>query len=250
MPPTQAVMVDQLVARGLIRSARIAEAMRKVDRGNFLPPGDTYVDRPIKIGYNSTISSPTTHAQALSELEPYLKEGNSALDIGCGSGYLTLCFAILVGPKGSSRGVDHISELVENATASIISAGYEEMLSAELRLSAEDGRGALSTTRRYHAIYCGAAAEESVCEGIANNALAAGGKLLITVDYGETMSQVLRAYVKDSSGNVSFTDLKPAISNIVELNFPSHIPERNRSQLLMDAEAQRRGELSVMCSVM
>jgi len=85
---------------------------------------------------------------------------------------------------------------------------------------------------------------------MAENALEPGGKLLITVDYGETLSQVLRSYAKDMSGRVSFTDLKPARSNIVELNFPSEQPDRDRFQPLTDAEAQRRGEYSVMCSVM
>lgn len=252
MPISQAAMVDELVARGLIRSARIADAMRQVDRRYFLPPGDTYVERPIKIGYNSTISAPHVHAQALSELEPHLKEGNRVLDIGSGSGYLTLCFAILVGEKGSARGIEHIPELVENATASTITAGFEEIMrpDGQLRFSAEDGRSVMTVTKRYHAIYCSAAADESVCAAMADNALEPGGRLLITVDFGETLSQVLRVYDKDSSGHVSYTDLKPARSNIVELNYPSHLPERDRSQLLMDAESQRRGDLSVMCSIM
>lgn len=121
---------------------------------------------------------------------------------------------------------------------------------AQLRFSAEDGRAVVAHTKRYHAIYCGAAADEAVCEGIAENALEPGGKLLITVDYGETYSQVLRSYMKDIFGNVTFTDLKPAWSNIVELNFPSEVADRDRYQKLMDADRQRRGELSVMCSLM
>jgi protein-L-isoaspartate(D-aspartate) O-methyltransferase len=36
------------------------------------------------------------HAHALEVLKDHLKEGNRALDIGSGTGYLTACMAIMV----------------------------------------------------------------------------------------------------------------------------------------------------------
>jgi protein-L-isoaspartate(D-aspartate) O-methyltransferase len=36
------------------------------------------------------------HAYALEILKDNLKEGNRALDVGSGTGYLTACFAIMV----------------------------------------------------------------------------------------------------------------------------------------------------------
>jgi len=42
-----------------------------------------------------------------------LKEGERALDVGCGSGYLTACMAVMVGKTGMAVGIDHIPELVE-----------------------------------------------------------------------------------------------------------------------------------------
>ena len=36
------------------------------------------------------------HAYALEILKDHLKEGNKALDIGSGTGYLTACFATMV----------------------------------------------------------------------------------------------------------------------------------------------------------
>lgn len=42
-----------------------------------------------------------------------MKEGDRALDVGSGSGYLTVCMAVMVGETGMAVGVDHIPELVE-----------------------------------------------------------------------------------------------------------------------------------------
>lgn len=42
------------------------------------------------------------HAHALELLKDHLKEGNKALDVGSGSGYLTACMALMVGPRGKA----------------------------------------------------------------------------------------------------------------------------------------------------
>jgi protein-L-isoaspartate(D-aspartate) O-methyltransferase len=246
-------LVDELKRKGALRSARAEAVLREVDRKFFVPPGEPYIDRPVAIGYNATISAPHTHAQALEELEPYMQPGRRVLDIGCGSGYLTICFALLVGPSGSSRGIDHMPELVEQTMATAIAAGYEDMLlpgGNQLRFSAEDGRGVAGLGKQYDAIYCGAAADEAACDDLAYSALAPGGKLMITVDYGETEMQVLRTYVKDERGVVTSSDLEAFNSNIIEMNYPSYFVGRDRYPKLTDVEAQRRGELSATCSVM
>ena len=36
------------------------------------------------------------HAHALELLKEHLVPGNKVLDVGCGSGYLTACFALMV----------------------------------------------------------------------------------------------------------------------------------------------------------
>ena len=53
------------------------------------------------------------HNHALLLLKDTLKPGCRALDIGAGSGYLTVCMALMVGPSGKVVGLDHIPELVE-----------------------------------------------------------------------------------------------------------------------------------------
>ncbi|KAK9119907.1 hypothetical protein Scep_018000 [Stephania cephalantha] len=76
-------MVAQLQRYGIIRSAKVAEVMGRIDRGLFATDGSTaYVDSPMQIGYNATISAPHMHAMCLELLEPYLQPGMRALDVG------------------------------------------------------------------------------------------------------------------------------------------------------------------------
>lgn len=64
-------------------------------------------------------SSFLQHAHALELLKDHLKEGEKALDVGSGSGYLTVCMALMVGEKGKAVGIDHIAELVDSATENV-----------------------------------------------------------------------------------------------------------------------------------
>ncbi|CAL9780297.1 unnamed protein product, partial [Musa acuminata subsp. burmannicoides] len=107
-------LVERLQLYGIIKSKKVAEVMEAIDRGLFVPPGSApYVDTPILIGYNATISAPHMHAACLELLREHLQPGMRALDVGSGTGYLTACFAMMLGPEGRALGVEHIAELVD-----------------------------------------------------------------------------------------------------------------------------------------
>lgn len=79
-------MVENLQEYGIIRSERVAEVMEKIDRALFVPEGNPpYLDSPMPIGYNATISAPHMHATCLQLLEENLQPGMRALDIGSGT---------------------------------------------------------------------------------------------------------------------------------------------------------------------
>lgn len=59
------------------------------------------------------------HRYALELLEPKLKEGANALDVGSGSGYLAVAMTYLVGETGHVAGIDHVRELVDWSTANM-----------------------------------------------------------------------------------------------------------------------------------
>ena len=70
--------------------------MSAVDRGDY-SAATPYQDSPQSIGCGVTISAPHMHAYALELLREQLAPGATALDVGSGSGYLTACFAKMVG---------------------------------------------------------------------------------------------------------------------------------------------------------
>jgi protein-L-isoaspartate(D-aspartate) O-methyltransferase len=96
---TNAELIRNLRANGIIRSDAVESAMLAVDRGNY-SRNNPYMDAPQGIGYGVTISAPHMHAHALELLKDKLMHGDRALDVGSGSGYLTACMAIMLGEKG------------------------------------------------------------------------------------------------------------------------------------------------------
>jgi len=81
-------MVDNLQRCGVITSRKVGEVMETIDRALFVPGGlQPYVDSPMPIGYNATISAPHMHATCLQLLEKNLQPGMRVLDVGSGIVY-------------------------------------------------------------------------------------------------------------------------------------------------------------------
>lgn len=108
------LLINKLVGEEILKTPRIIEAFRNVDRADFILPEDredAYGDYPLSIGCGATISQPLTVAFMLELLQP--QEGNKILDVGSGSGWTTVLLAYLVGKKGKVIGVEIIPELVK-----------------------------------------------------------------------------------------------------------------------------------------
>jgi protein-L-isoaspartate(D-aspartate) O-methyltransferase len=87
-------LVDSLLREGYLKTPRIAEAFRKVDRGFFvLRREEAYSDYPLPIGGGQTISAPHMVAIMIELLEP--KKTDTVLEIGAGSGYNAAILAFL-----------------------------------------------------------------------------------------------------------------------------------------------------------
>ena len=80
-----------------------------------------------------------------------------ALDVGSGSGYLTVCFAQMVGPQGKVVGIDHIKELVDWSESNV-KKNHRDLLGGRVKLVVGDGRQGYAADGPYHAIHVGAAA--------------------------------------------------------------------------------------------
>lgn len=194
------VMVEELQSEGVIQSQRVAEVMASIDRGLFVPPGTpAYLDSPMPIGYNATISAPHMHATCLELLKDHLQPGMHALDVGSGTGYLTACFAMMVGPEGRAVGIEHIPELVSWSIENIKKSPAAPLLkSGALSVHVGDGRLGWPEAAPYDAIHVGAAAPQ-IPKALVEQ-LKPGGRMVIPVG---TLFQDLQVVDKNLDGTLS-----------------------------------------------
>ncbi|MEK9147305.1 MAG: protein-L-isoaspartate O-methyltransferase, partial [Patescibacteria group bacterium] len=104
----------ELVEKGVLKTPLIIDAFKNIDRADFVLEDfkkEAYEDYPLPIGYNVTISQPTTVAFMMELLE--LKAGDMVLDVGSGSGFTTALLSQIVGKQRIVLGVEIIPELVE-----------------------------------------------------------------------------------------------------------------------------------------
>lgn len=107
-------LVDYLVEEGYIKSDRVEEAFRKVNREDFVSAehqGHAYHDRALPISGNATISAP--HMVAINTELLEVKKDSRVLEIGSGSGYQAAILAELT--DNEVVGVEIIENLVKNS---------------------------------------------------------------------------------------------------------------------------------------
>lgn len=196
-------LVAQLQQYGIVRSKKVVEVMETIDRGLFVPDGTpAYVDSPMQIGYNATISAPHMHATCLELLEENLQPGMRALDVGSGTGYLTACFALMVGPQGRAVGVEHIPELATMSINNIKKTAARQLMEeGSLSIHVTDGRLGWPDSAPYDAIHVGAAAPE-IPQPLVDQ-LKPGGRMVIPVG---NIFQELKVVDKRLDGSVTTRD--------------------------------------------
>jgi protein-L-isoaspartate(D-aspartate) O-methyltransferase len=125
-------LVQNLISRRILTDEKVINAMLKVPRHEFLPGSardSAYIDSPLSIGQGQTISAPHMCAMMCQYLE--LKEGDTILEVGTGSGYHAALCAEIVAP-GNSNNPGHVytierqMDLVKSAIISLEKTGYAD----------------------------------------------------------------------------------------------------------------------------
>mmetsp|Transcript_2204 Transcript_2204/g.5456 ORF Transcript_2204/g.5456 Transcript_2204/m.5456 type:complete len:231 (-) Transcript_2204:115-807(-) len=202
-PASNEELIQRLCDQQIIKKDVVARAMLSTDRRGFVLQGaSAYSDSPQPLGHKATISAPHMHAHALGLLAGHLKPGARALDIGCGSGYLSVCMARMVGETGRVVAIDYLAPLVEMATANVQAADAELLRSGQLSILKGDGWEGAPNDAPFDAIHVGAAAA-SVPSALKEQ-LALGGRMVIPVG---TSTQVFWQIDRLSDGGFQETPL-------------------------------------------
>jgi len=118
--PSNADLIAHLLESGYA-DARVADAMRKIDRANFIPPElapHAYHDTPLPIAHGQTISAPGVVALMSKLLD--VRAGMTVLEVGTGSGYMT---ALLASLGSHVYSVDIVPEFIQSAGARLAAHG-------------------------------------------------------------------------------------------------------------------------------
>jgi len=164
-----------LSLQGVLNNLRIKKAFEEVDRVDFVQPSlidRAYENCPLPLGWAQTISQPYTVAFMLDLLD--VRQGDTVLDIGSGSGWTTALLANMTGSEGAVLGLERISTLVEFGASNLAkySFSHAEITAAG---SALGNPGSL-----YNKILVSATSEELPEELILQ--LKIGGILVIPVE--------------------------------------------------------------------
>jgi len=150
---TKQELIKLLIDEGYLKTPRIIEAFKKIDRADFVLEqfkGEAYGNYPLPISYGQTISQPATVAFMLELLQP--KQADKVLDIGSGSGWQTALLAYLTKQVFA---LERISELVDFAKNNIAKYRFKNV-----KFICADGSKGLPREAPFDKIIAGASAEK------------------------------------------------------------------------------------------
>ena len=200
--PSMKELCEELRKKKEVTSDKVIDCLMKIDRADFAPRNH-YQNRAQSIPCNVVISAPHLHGYCLQALENFLTEGSNVLDIGFGSGYLTVAMSKMMNDKGCVVGIEHMKELYDLGERNI-SKKYKDLLDTKkIELILGDGRLGYKAKAPYKCIHVGAGSEEIPRELF--NQLEIGGRLLIPLgpsgnQYIHFIDKTSETEYKDSIG--------------------------------------------------
>lgn len=174
-------MIEQQVRGWEVLDPRVLEVMSAVPRENFVPPGYrrlAFADIMVPLPAGQVMMKTNVEGRMLQALS--VEDGDTALDIGTGSGFSSACLAAL-GARVTS--IDIHAELLEHATtihSELGITGVRTEVADAAELSASDKYDVIAVTGSTP-VYVKRFAE----------ALRAGGRLFVIVGEAPVMEALL-----------------------------------------------------------
>ncbi len=189
-------MIEKMIDSKVLKTDYIIDAFKKVDRKNFCIEEYkelAYIDKPLPILAEQTISQPTTVAMMTEAIKP--SKNDKVLEIGAGSGYQAAILAEIVKP-GKVYTIERIKELYDFAKQNL--KDYENV-----EVIYGDGSKGLEEKASFDCIIVTAGAPK--VPEILKQQLKIGGKMIIPV--GENNYYQKMQLVKRKSNEFEITDL-------------------------------------------
>jgi len=142
-------LVKDLKKHGYIKSKELEKAFLETPRELFVnleSEKEAYIDTPLSIGSNQTISAPHMVAIMCESLD--IKKDQKILEIGSGSGYHSAVVSKLVGNKGFVYSIERISFLADFAKKNLEKANIKNV-----NVLKGDGSEGLEKNAPYDRIY-------------------------------------------------------------------------------------------------
>lgn len=179
---TKESLTQSLINEGVLKTPRIIEAFRAINRADFVPKelkDEAYGNYPLPIGDGQTISQPLTVAFMLELLDP--KPGEKILDVGFGSGWTTalLSFIVAKNDGGKVFAIEYIPELCEIGKQNM--AAYHFVKQGVAVMICSDGKQGLREQAPFDKILSGASAQKESIPPAWREQLGVGGRIVAPI---------------------------------------------------------------------
>ena len=118
-------MVEQQVRAWDVLDPDVLQVLMEIPREQFVPTGYeslAFADTEIPIGHGQSMMTPTLEGRVLQALKP--AAGESVLEVGTGTGFVTACLAKLA---GSVTSIDIYEDFLDTARANIEDSGLGDV---------------------------------------------------------------------------------------------------------------------------
>ncbi|XP_041356622.1 protein-L-isoaspartate O-methyltransferase domain-containing protein 1-like [Gigantopelta aegis] len=179
-------LVDNLVEADYIKTPIVEKVFRAVDRADYYLPEhrDTaYKDLAWKHGHLH-LSAPCIYSEVMESL--VLEPGNSFLNLGSGTGYLSTMAGLIIGPYAVNHGVEIHADVVDYARQKLEEFtkkcdAFDEFDFCEPSFVVGNCLQINSGCRLYDRVYCGAACPQEH-ENYMKNLIRVGGILVMPLN--------------------------------------------------------------------